>query len=154
MRQGKTEVSHLQMLDEQSRLSEMSRDPLPADSIKNQLESLIAALGYESHKSEAVVAENNEQDRKHIDEYYESVQRNLEKEKDKFSETIRKEHRAEINDLQLKDEDNCREIQALLQKIKMLEREIEEMKQAMHQLRLKLEQERDIRADAQLKFNK
>ena len=98
------------MLDEQSRLSEMSRDPLPADSIKNQLESLIAALGYESHKSEAVVAENNEQDRKHIDEYYESVQRNLEKEKDKFSETIRKEHRAEINDLQLKDEDNCREI--------------------------------------------
>ena len=73
MRQGKTEVSHLQMLDEQTRLSEMSRDPLPADSIKNQLESLIAALGYESHKSEAILDENREQDRRNIDEYYESV---------------------------------------------------------------------------------
>ena len=78
------------MLDEQTRFSEMSRDPLPAESIRNQLESLIAALGYESHKTEAVLAENNEQDRRNIDEYYDSVQRNLEKEKDKFSETIRK----------------------------------------------------------------
>ena len=66
----------------------MSRDPLPAESIRNQLESLIAALGYESHKTEAVLAENNEQDRRNIDEYYDSVQRNLEKEKDKFSKTI------------------------------------------------------------------
>ena len=98
------------MLDEQSRLSEMSRDPLPADSIKNQLESLIAALGYESHKSEAILEENREQDRRNIDEYYDSVQRNLEKEKDKFSETIRKQHKDEINDLQIKDEDNCKEI--------------------------------------------
>ena len=98
------------MLDEQTRLSEMSRDPLPAESIRNQLESLIAALGYESHKTEAVLAENNEQDRRNIDEYYDSVQRNLEKEKDKFSETIRKQHKDEIEDLHNKDEDNCREI--------------------------------------------
>ena len=98
------------MLDDQTRLSEMSRDPLPAESIRNQLESLIAALGYESHKTEAVLAENNEQDRRNIDEYYDSVQRNLEKEKDRFSETIRKQHKDEIDDLQNKEEDNCREI--------------------------------------------
>ena len=68
----------------------MSRDPLPADSIRNQFESLIAALGLESHKSDAILVENIEQDRKNIDEYYNSVQRTLEKEKDKFSETIKK----------------------------------------------------------------
>ena len=66
----------------------MSRDPLPAESIRNQLEGLIAALGYESHKSEALLVENSEQDRKHLDEYYDSVQRNTEKEKDRFSEQV------------------------------------------------------------------
>ena len=71
---------------------------------------MIAALGYESHKSEALLVENTEQDRRHIDEYYDSVQRNLEKEKDKFSEQIQQQHKDEINDLQSKDEDNCREI--------------------------------------------
>ena len=44
MRQGKSALSHLQMLDEQQRLNEsaMMRESLPAGSVKEQLEALMS----------------------------------------------------------------------------------------------------------------
>lgn len=75
MRQGKSALSHLQMLDEQQRLNEsaMMRESLPAGSVKEQLEALMSQLGFEAHKAEAVLADNNDQEKKRIDEYYDNV---------------------------------------------------------------------------------
>jgi len=85
MRHGKTSLHHLQMLDEQTRLNEISLSPsLHAGSIKDQLESLITQIGFEAHKAEAVLFDNSELESKHIDEYYETVRQRLKKEKDQF----------------------------------------------------------------------
>jgi len=60
MRQGKSALSHLQMLDEQSRLNESTiSQTIPTGSVKEQLETLIAQIGFEAHKAEAVLADNN-----------------------------------------------------------------------------------------------
>lgn len=74
MRTGKTGLSHLQMLDENARLNEsLTSHQLPTGSIRDQLENLITQIGFEAHKAEAVLADNSEQDNKHIDEYYDTV---------------------------------------------------------------------------------
>ena len=57
-----------------------------AGSIKDQLESLIAQTNFEAHKAEAVLSENQDQDKKFIDEYYNDVNERLKEEKDNFKD--------------------------------------------------------------------
>ena len=45
------------------------------------------------------MVDNKEQDQKQIDEYYDSIQKRLTKEKDAFQDQIKKQHREEIKDL-------------------------------------------------------
>ncbi len=66
----------------------MMSQSLPAGSVKEQLEALISQLGFEAHKAEAVLADNNDQEKKRIDEYYDNVQSRLNKEKDEFQNAI------------------------------------------------------------------
>ena len=72
---------------------------LPTGPVKEQLENLITQLNFEAHKAEAVMVDNKEQDQKQIDEYYDSIQKRLTKEKDAFQDQIKKQHREEIKDL-------------------------------------------------------
>ena len=78
MRTGRSGANQLQMLDDQNRLNEsMTSTMVPAGSIKQQLQDLITHMGFEAHKAEALLVENTEQERRNIDEYYNSLQEQL-----------------------------------------------------------------------------
>ena len=71
LRQGKTGLSKLHKEDDMNRLNESSLSVFqPTGSIKEGLESLITAMGFEAHKNEALLSDAKDQDKRYIEEKF------------------------------------------------------------------------------------
>ena len=111
-------------------------------SIRDQFEGLISHLGFEAHKSEAVLADNNENEQKNIDEYYDSMKQHLDDQKDAFQDHIKKQNHQEIKDLRDNEMNTLRQLEQYQQRIGSLEKELEDMNELVRTLRVQIEQEK------------